>query len=218
MRLLGDKNLISNVQCFKDRVPKIRFFFIAQIYEQLNALSEHRRLQKMVAMYIYTGLRCEEALRLTIDDVNLHASKHGMIRINAKAIDDESWQPKTKVNRMIPNSASLAHSLIRYTPRQSDYGWYFPGPEVKRWDPENCSAYLRPVNCNVGLKWNCLDFRHTFCSHLAQNGINLYKISTLFGKSPEICRRHYALIIPDSLCGDVDFLICNPNGVSTNAI
>ena len=36
-------------------------------------------------------------------------------------------------------------------------------------------------------------------------GESLYKISTLMGNSPEICRRHYAALLPESLQACVDF-------------
>jgi hypothetical protein len=36
-------------------------------------------------------------------------------------------------------------------------------------------------------------------------GESLYKISTLMGNSPEICRRHYAMLMPESLVQSVEF-------------
>lgn len=36
-------------------------------------------------------------------------------------------------------------------------------------------------------------------------GESLYKISTLMGNSPEICRRHYAALIPEELADSVEF-------------
>ena len=55
------------------------------------------------------------------------------------------------------------------------------------------------------MQWSCLDFRHTFGSQLAMKGESLYKISTLMGNSPEICRRHYAALIPESMIECVEF-------------
>jgi hypothetical protein len=40
-------------------------------------------------------------------------------------------------------------------------------------------------------------------------GESLYKIATLMGNSPEICRRHYAALIPEALAGIVDFKLTN---------
>jgi integrase len=74
-----------------------------------------------------------------------------------------------------------------------------------RWDPDNFSHKLADENAKAKLPWTCLDFRHTFGSMLAQRGISLYKISAMMGNSPEICRRHYAALIPDQFVGDVNF-------------
>ncbi len=52
---------------------------------------------------------------------------------------------------------------------------------------------------------SCLDYRHTFGSQLAQAGVSLYKISTLMGNSPDICRKHYAALIPEQLADCVEF-------------
>lgn len=56
------------------------------------------------------------------------------------------------------------------------------------------------------MKWTCLDFRHTFGSQLAMKGESLYKISVLMGNSPEICRRHYAALIPETMVDSVEFV------------
>jgi hypothetical protein len=46
---------------------------------------------------------------------------------------------------------------------------------------------------------------HIFASRLAMKGESLYKIATLMGNSPEICRRHYAALMPESLVTTVEF-------------
>jgi integrase len=125
--------------------------------------------------------------------------------VRAKTIGEESWQPKTKVNRAVPISATLRMYLDRYTPRSSKGAWYFPSPWGTRWDPDNFSADLREANKEAGLQWACLDYRHTFGSQLAMKGESLYKISTLMGNSPEICRRHYAALIPEEMGDSVEF-------------
>jgi site-specific recombinase XerD len=70
---------------------------------------------------------------------------------------------------------------------------------------DNFSQALRAANQKAGLTWTCLIYRHTFGSHLAMKGESLYKIVTLMGNSPEICRRHYAALIPEALTTTVDF-------------
>jgi hypothetical protein len=51
----------------------------------------------------------------------------------------------------------------------------------------------------------CIGYRHTFASQLAMRGESLFKISKLMGNSPEICRRHYAALLPESLVESVEF-------------
>ncbi|MCP4375253.1 MAG: hypothetical protein GY794_03615, partial [bacterium] len=128
IRMPADKNPAAQVERYKQKASLIRFLSLAQIDEQLATLSETQQLQTMVAMYIYAGLRREEALWLTIGDIDLHAGGNGMIRIQAKTIGEEYWQPKTRINRAVPISRALRNYLDNYAPRPSIGGWYFPSP------------------------------------------------------------------------------------------
>ena len=132
-------------------------------------------------------------------------ASRGLIHVRAKTANGQSWQPKTRNNRAVPVSTDLRAYLDAYVPRPSIGGWYFPSPRGARWDEDGFSKHLRAANARGLLPWTCLDFRHTFGSHLAQRGISLYKISWLMGNSPEICRRHYATLAPEAVLRDVQF-------------
>jgi integrase len=205
IKLPIDKNPAAPVKKYRENAPEIRFLTLTQIDEQLAALADHPQLQTMVALYIYAGVRREEALWLTLDDIDLNIPPYGNIRVQAKTLRGDRWQPKTRVNRGVPISSDLRAWLDRYTPRPSVGSFYFPSPDGKHWDPDNFSQDLAAANAKAGLPWTCLDFRHTFGSHLAMKGQSLYKIATLMGNSPEICRRHYAALMPESLTGSVEF-------------
>ena len=194
-------NPAAGVDRLREPAPQIRFLSLAEIDTQLAAVADAPVIHAMVAVYIYAGLRREEALWLTSDEVDLEAR---LIRVRAKSIRDESWQPKTKRNRVVPISNDLHAILSDYAP-PTDCPWHFPSPTGKRWDPDNFSQDLRKINALHGLHWSCLDFRHTFGSHLAQKGESLYKIAKLMGNSPEICRRHYAALIPEQMLDTVEF-------------
>lgn len=125
--------------------------------------------------------------------------------MRAKTINGESWPPKTNANRAVPISAALRACLARNSVRPSDAGWFFPCPDAKHWEPNNFSHDLRAANQEVVLPWGCLDFRHTFGSQLAMKGESLYKIATLLGNSPEICRMHYAALLPEGMHDAVEF-------------
>ena len=184
---------------------KIRFLTLPQIKEQLRVLEEYSQLQTMVAVLIFAGLRREELLWLTLDDIDPESGAFGLIPVQAKTVDSESWQPKTKRNRAVPISSILRFYLDRYVPKLTPGRWFFPSPQGKGYDPDNFSRDLRNTNRRARLQWTCLDFRHTFGSHLAMKGESLYKISALMGNSPEICRRHYAALIPEALVDSVEF-------------
>jgi len=195
------RNPVQGVRRMKEQAPVITWLKIDEIDEQLQVLEEHPQLRAMVAMYIFAGLRREAALWLTRDDVNL---TDRVIHVRAKEIVGEFWQPKTKRNRSVPISTRLFEILRECEPRKSSV-WFFPGPTGNRWNPDHFSQKLREINKEAGLTWSCLDYRHTFGSHLAQKGESLYKIAELMGNSPDICRRHYAAILPHEMRDEVEF-------------
>ena len=201
VRMPGGLNPAHEADRFKEHHDAIRFLTLGQIHAQLEALTDRPQVQTMVATLIYAGLRREELLRLTPKDVDL---RRGYIRVRAKTIDGEFWQPKTGKERSVPVSSALQRYLEAYSPPRKAT-WHFPSPQGCFWDPDNFSAELRRLNGEAGSGWTCLGFRHTFGSHLATRGESLYKISKLMGNSPEICRRHYAALLPESLMGCVEF-------------
>lgn len=205
VRLPNNLNPAAKVERRRESAPEISFLSHNQIREQLHALEGNSALQTMVAVYIFAGLRREEALWLQHEDVALDSGENGMIRVRAKTVGGEFWEPKTKRNRAVPISTTLRRYLDAYEQRLVPAQWYFPSPKGQRWDCDNFSRALRVANRKVGLEWSCLDYRHTFGSHLAMKGESLYKIGTLMGNSPEVCRRHYAALLPEALSETVEF-------------
>ncbi len=84
IRIPGDRNPASKVERYRESAPNIRFLTLKQIDEQLDALTDNLKMQAMVATLIYAGLRREELLWLTHDDLDLSAGKHGLIRVRAQ--------------------------------------------------------------------------------------------------------------------------------------
>ncbi len=205
VRMPADKNPASSVKRYAEKAPHIQFLTLKQIDEQLQALKAEPQMQTMVAVLIFAGLRREELLWLTKADFDQSSGPYGLLRIRAKTVDGESWQPKTKQNRAVPVSRRLREYLDKYKVPASTGHWLFPSPNRVRWNPDNFSADLRARNTKKKLTWSNLDFRHTFGSQLAMKGESLYKIATLMGNSPEICRRHYAALVPEAMCDTVEF-------------
>src|SRR6202012_4401448 len=114
VRLPGDLMPASKGDTDREAAPNIPFLRLTQSDQQLGTLSDNLKLQAMVATLIFAGLRREELLWLTHDDLDLDAGKHGLIRIRAKEIHGESWEPKTKKNRAVPVSSRLRHYLDKW--------------------------------------------------------------------------------------------------------
>lgn len=207
VRMSLDRNPIAHVERYREHAPEIRFLTLEQIAEQLIGLRFRPQVQAMVATLIYAGLRREELLWLQVEDFvrGTDQSPNGLLRIRAKTVAGESWQPKTRKNRAVPVSRDLRRHLDAYIYRVTEHRWLFPSPDGRRWDPDNFSQDLRAANLAAGLVWSSLDFRHTFGSQLAQRGVSLYQIATLMGNSPAICQRHYAALVPEQMAEAVDF-------------
>ena len=65
IKMPNDVNPAAKVERYRERARTIRFLTLPQIDEQLAALESDPLIQTMVAIYIYAGLRREEALWLT---------------------------------------------------------------------------------------------------------------------------------------------------------
>ena len=200
----GLKHPVAKLKRYRIAAPVITFLTEPDIEQQLAAVGSDVVVHGMVATYIFAGLRREEATWLTDADVDL---ARRLIHVQPKTIDGEYWCPKTKVTRVVPISTRLAEILQTYkAQRPSGITWFFPSPKGGRWDPDNFSQRaLAPVNAAAGLGWTTLDFRHTFGTHLAMAGRSLYVISQFMGNSPDICRKHYARLMPEALHDDVEF-------------
>ena len=195
------RNPIEGVRRHRESAPIITWLRRDEITRQLEILEEAPTIRAMVSTFIFAGLRREEALWLMLADVDL---QQRLIRVRAKNVSGETWQAKTKRNRVVPIGDALFQILKSYE-APPGRKWFFLSPEGTRWHPDNFSAALRPMNAAHGLSWSCLDYRHTFGSHLAQGGMSLFKIAELMGNSPEICRRHYAALVPEQMHSEINF-------------
>lgn len=200
-----DRNPVAGTP--RPRLPERepRFLSLKEIEEMLAAV-KHDRVEPVVAVAIFAGLRREELCWLTWDDIRLDAEPP-ILSVRAKRVGGETWQPKTGRDRKVPISARLRRFLEAQKAERWRRGatWLFESPRGCRWDPDNLSHAVRSCIERAGLRWNFLDMRHTFGSHLARKGVSLVKIAKLMGNSPEIARRHYINLLPEEMAVDVEF-------------
>jgi integrase len=154
-------------------------------------------LEPMVAVCIFAGLRRLEAVYLRWEDMELSGARPALT-IRRK----EGWTPKTGRPRRVPISSRLLTSMLRL-PKRSD--WLLPSPRGLRWCEDNATHRLQVLMEKAKLKWTFADFRRTFASHLAMNGVSAFKIARLMGTSVAMIERHYAHLMPEDLHREVEF-------------
>jgi len=194
-----------------DEVPKarvklspIRYLSTDQIELQLQILEGKPVLRAAVAIMLFAGLRREEATWLTADDLD-KPLQWLWIRPKSDPRTGEMWAPKINKPRRIPISPTLKTILSEYMLAGRPKFWLIPSPKGLRWNPENMAAAIKAESERFGLAWNCLDYRHTFGTHLVQMGYSGREIAEWMGNSEQIVHRHYANIEGRNRKTDVDF-------------
>lgn len=192
------RNPIDRVEKRAEPAPVITFLGTDEIAALLD-LFAGSALLPVVSVLVFAGVRRSEACWLRVDDYDRGRE---LLSIRRKTIGNETWEPKTKRNRVVPVSARLAEVLHQVKPRN---GWLLASPRGMRWDPDNLSTRFRRRVRAAGLPWRIADLRHTFGTHLVRRGLSLPKVAALMGNSPEIVRRHYAHVTTEDLHTDVAF-------------
>ena len=201
-------NPVDAVRKLPEPAPVISHLTLDEIDGLLSRLAGDLKMQAAVATLIYTGLRRSELLWLTTDDLDLQTR---LVMVRGKTVDGESWQPKTRKNRAVPVSGSLLPYLRWWMRMRPESVWLFSAPRGGRWGPDNFSHALRAAQKGLEKRWSCLDFRHTFASHLARKGVSIFKIARLLGNTVPICERHYAHLCPAGLADEVEFHAPRPD-------
>lgn len=201
----ADRNVVSDIP--RPRLPERDpvFLNLEQVDDLVKAITG-TEVEGPIATAVFAGLRREELCWLTRADLELDREP-GILRVRAKTIDGESWQPKTKRDRKVPVSPRLREVLVRHLEAIGKAGapWLFPSPKGGRWDPDNLSRAFRAVANAKKLPWNLLELRHTFGSQLARKGVSLLKIARLMGNSPFIASKHYINLVPEEMADEVAF-------------
>lgn len=143
------------------------------------------QLETVAMLAARAGLRRSEIRWLTWTDVDFD---RGIISVTPK----EDWNPKDFESRHIPMSDDLREHLINL-PRDSE--WILsPRPSLAV-----MSAYFRKIVKRAGLTGGIHTLRHTFASHLVQNGVPIYDVSKLLGHSDVTMTEIYAHLGPNTL-------------------
>lgn len=132
------------------------------------------------------GLRRAEMHNLMWEDVDF---ARGILSITPK----KDWHPKDYECRDIPMPPDLIKHL-QNLPKRGPYVVYdkYGG----RMSVDSYTAYYGRIVKQCGLTGNVHKLRHTYASHLVQNGVDLYTVSKLMGHSSIKTTEIYAHLSP----------------------
>jgi integrase/recombinase XerD len=160
-----------------------------EVHQLLAAVRENR-FKAVLALIYHCGLRVGEAVRLRPKDID---SKRGILRV----IDGKGGK-----NREVPMAPQMIERLRLYWCFHRNAHWLFPGvgrgwkersrtlqaamaAATEPMSVSSVQAALRVVVPAARIKKNatCHSLRHSFATHLLEEGVSIRQVSTYLGHS-----------------------------------
>lgn len=168
--------------------------------EQVQKLlsTEDLEFKRFLQLLLYTGVRRNEALQITWDDIDLNLNQ---INIRKKI-------SKTKDSRKIVINSSLKRILEQWHGDQT--GQLFPNYSTNQISMKFL-RWVRQLDLPDDIKLHSL--RATFACHLLSNGVDIYTISQLLGHtSVKVTEKYYLALDQVKAKTAVDKLRFGDNG------
>jgi integrase len=181
------KSPVADVQRFDVHPKTPRYLTQDEIIRLFAELSP--RFRPYYTTLLYTGMRREELLNLTWEDV-----ANGVIYVRPK----KNWRPKSKSSiRQIPMHPEVQKAIAaRKAAGESDQ-LIFPAISGLKMSKNVLNVILHRAAKRANVQDVTLHtFRHTFASHLVQNGYSIYIVSKLLGHSSVTQTEIYAHLAP----------------------
>ncbi len=178
----------------RKKVPQtLPHFLTDEEYMVMEKLSAVEGIFPMVVTARYTGMRLAELRHLEWQDFDWERK---LVRVLNKP--KYGHTVKNYQTRVVPISEELRDKLLPYIQKE---GICFPGPSGGPYNHEGPRRFIRRIIEQSNLRedkkrmgWH--EFRHTFASRLAQQGISLYKICKWLGHSDIKVTQIYAHFAP----------------------
>ena len=142
---------------------------------ELKALFNAPKLLKhriILTLAYSAGLRSQELIKLKLSDIDFERKT---IHIR---------QSKYKKDRIVPLSNYIAKGLKKYISAEHPHLWLFNGKEPDgRYSPKGLSWVMREAlkKTNIQKNVNLHSLRHSYATHLLEDGVNIVTIKELLG-------------------------------------
>jgi integrase/recombinase XerD len=170
-RLMGlNKNAIALPSLKKD--TKLPVILNRQELKELFAAPTLLKQRIVLALIYSAGLRGQEVINLRISDVDFER-----MTIHIR-------QSKYKKDRIVPLAQSMAVGLKKYLAAENPHIWLFNGKEPDgRYSVRGLSWVMREnlKKTSISKDVNLHSLRHSFATHLLEEGINIVTLKELLG-------------------------------------
>lgn len=168
-------NVVSNVKRLRVDNRRVRYLSHEEVKRLLEAAKP--RLKEFLILALNTGMRRANLVGLQWEDIDF---KNGVIHVlktkSGKAYD-------VPINNVVLGLFKAMH-------KKESTGLVLNTTNLKR-DFNSALKKAKIENCTIH------DLRHTFASHLALKGIDIYTISQLMGHSDIKMTQRYAHLAPN---------------------
>jgi len=195
LNMAQEWGLLSSVPRIKLlKVPPQKFDYL--LPEEANFLLDNTQglWHDMILLALKTGLRFGEIIALNWEDIDF---PHKLLTVRHSIVRGIMGSPKSNKIRYIPIADSLSAMLWEKS-KNEDY--IFTLGNNKPLKQIYCLKMLDRICKNLKMRkigWHI--FRHSFASHLANNGISMKVIQELLGHSDITTTMRYAHLSPITL-------------------